>query len=261
MACVSGMPCFPVLSTLRGGYFSRFSAHLLAAVLGNLVNTALNLATSGKFDVCTHGAVRILLKLVKNDGFPTILAAMLHSVLGFNVNLRPDLFAKAGLSNFVARLVASNAVQVAMMLSIGTLINAVFGLINTSISGVAKLGAHASLIAKIGTIQTFPLALVVAPVLLGLCHQLSASTTLFSLVMNSALFIFDKFNISGKIGHFPLRAFQGILTIAEIPFRLDYSLLHAKNFREAVEVIKSELLSIPRNKFKILQRPQIQFQG
>ncbi|MDR2435792.1 MAG: hypothetical protein LBD33_00540 [Puniceicoccales bacterium] len=261
LAHIPGMPYFPVLSALNGGYLSKFSSHLLAGALGNFANAALNLATSGKFDVCARKTLEFLLKFVKNAAFPAILATMLHYGFGFNLNFRPDLFAKVGLSSLVAKLAASNAGQVAVMASIGTLVNAVSGLVNASVAGAARLGAHAYLIAKIVTIQTFPLALIVFPILLGLCRRFSISATLCLFVISATLFIADKFATSGKFIGIPLFAFQTTLTIAEIPFRLICSLLYAKDFRDAVEIIKTELVSIPYNKLKILQKPQIQFRG
>jgi pimeloyl-ACP methyl ester carboxylesterase len=174
----------------------------------------------------------------------------------------PNLFAKAGLSTFVAKLAASYVAKFAIMASFGTLLNAASGLVNTCVLGAMKLGSYAYLMAKIALIRTFPLVLTVGlPLILYYCHMLFGSTAVLISLANTILFAIDNCFGQTTFGRLPLRVFQGALTIAEIPFRLIYSLLRAKKFSDVIGILKSELASIPGNKLRILQRQQIQFQG
>ncbi|MDR2720804.1 MAG: hypothetical protein LBB15_00755 [Puniceicoccales bacterium] len=255
LACIPGMPILGAMN------FSKFSAHLLTCTLGSLANTILNRVTSGKFDIYVHETLKFSVKIVKNAIIPVALSAVLLSRFGFNLNLRPDLFARAGLSNLVAKLATSYVAKFTIMASIGTLINAISGLINTSVSGVAKFGAHAYSMVKLVAIQTFPLVAVTIPILLNCLGLSSGGIAALISGINLALCATDKFTNLKGIGQFSLRAFQAALTIFEIPFRLVYLLLHAKDFNDAIKIVKSELISIPANKLRILQKPQIQFQG
>jgi hypothetical protein len=230
--------------------------------LGGFIGAALNLATSGKFGDRANAILEILLKVVKNAAIPIMLANVLHFGLGLGLgaNSSLDLFAKIGSSNLVAKLITriatSSAIQVAMMASVGTLINAASGLVDTA----AKYGMYAYLAVKILVIQTFPMALIGFSMAAGHYRLLSGQKTIFTFMAGIFLLGASKF-AGDTICNYPLRAIQAALTIVEIPFRFGFLLLHAASCRDALEIAKTELWSIPYNKLRILQKPQIQFQG